>query len=149
MGNSRILSKFDLTEISKSISLNEIPSTANYQLNLTSVGDDEVETEYTLEVYPISQSWSEGTGQYFDTPISKVGSSWKYRDSKNVWGVSKTQIFNGSEVEVAPTTGVVLYEGFVNGSGSAFLTESINDFNGNSPFTLVCLLYTSPSPRDS
>ena len=34
MGNSRILSKFDLTEISKSISLNEIPSTANYQLNL-------------------------------------------------------------------------------------------------------------------
>lgn len=137
MGNSRILSKFDLTEISKSISLNEIPSTANYQLNLTSVGDDEVETEYTLEVYPISQSWSEGTGQYFDTPISKVGSSWKYRDSKNVWGVSKTQIFNGSEVEVAPTTGVVLYEGFVNGSGSAFLTESVNDFNGNSPFTLV------------
>ncbi len=137
MGNSRILSKFDLTEISKSISSNEIPSTANYQLNLTSIGDDEVETEYTLEVYPISQSWSEGTGQYFDTPISKVGSSWKYRDSKNQWGVSKTQIFNGNEVEVSPTTGVVLYEGFTNGSGSAFLTESINDFNGNSPFTLI------------
>jgi len=137
MGNSRILSKFDLTEISKSISLNEIPSTANYQLNLTSVGDDEVETEYTLEVYPISQSWSEGTGQYFDTPISKVGSSWEYRDSKNKWGVSKTQIFNGLEVEVAPTTGVVLYEGFTDGSGSAFLTESINDFNGNVPFAVV------------
>ena len=137
MGNSRILSKFDLTEISKSISSNEIPATANYQLNLTSVGDDEVETEYTLEVYPISQSWSEGTGQYFDTPISKVGSSWKYRDSQNQWGVSKTQIFNGNEVEVSPTTGVVLYEGFTNGSGSAFLTESINDFNGNSPFTLI------------
>jgi len=137
MGNSRILSKFDLTEISKSISSNEIPATANYQLNLTSIGDDEVETEYTLEVYPISQSWSEGTGQYFDTPISKVGSSWKYRDSQNKWGVSKTQIFNGTEVEVSPTTGVVLYEGFTNGSGSAFLTESINDFNGNSPFTLI------------
>jgi len=137
MGNSRILSKFDLTEISKSISANEIPATANYQLNLTSIGDDEVETEYTLEVYPISQSWSEGTGQYFDTPISKVGSSWKYRDSQNKWGVSKTQIFNGTEVEVSPTTGVVLYEGFTNGSGSAFLTESINDFNGNSPFTLI------------
>ena len=40
-------------------------------------------------------------------------------------------------VEQLPTEGVVLYEGFTNGSGSAFLTESINDFNGNSPFTLI------------
>ena len=41
------------------------------------------------------------------------------------------------QVEQVPTEGVVLYEGFTNGSGSAFLTESINDFNGNSPFTLI------------
>ena len=137
IGNSRILTKFDLSEISSSTVNGDIPLTAKYQLNLTSTEGNEVLTNYTLEVYPISQSWAEGSGQFFDKPVSSVGSSWQYRDGSNLWGVSTTQVFNGEAVETAPKSGVVLYEGFTNGSGSAFLTQSINDFNGNSPFTLL------------
>lgn len=137
IGNSRILTKFDLSEISASTVTGDIPLTANYQLNLTSTEANEVLTEYTLEVYPISQSWSEGSGQFFDNPITQVGSTWQYRDGSTLWGVTSAQIFNGAATEQIPTSGVVLYEGFTNGSGSAFLTESINDFNGNSPFTLL------------
>ena len=136
-GNSRILTKFDLSEISASTVTGDIPLTAKYQLNLTSTEGNEVLTNYNLEVYPISQSWAEGSGQFFDKPVSSVGSSWQYRDDSNLWGVTSTQIFNGTSVEQVPTEGVVLYEGFTNGSGSEFLTESINDFNGNSPFTLI------------
>jgi hypothetical protein len=137
IGNSRILTKFDLSEISSSTVNGDIPLTAEYQLNLTSTEAREVLGEYSLEVYPISQSWSEGAGQFFDNPITQVGGTWQYRDGSNLWGVSTTQVFNGEAVETAPKSGVVLYESFANGSGSAFLTQSINDFNGNSPFTLI------------
>tara|TARA_R110000764_G_scaffold27854_3_gene65654 strand:+ start:622 stop:2637 length:2016 start_codon:yes stop_codon:yes gene_type:complete len=137
VGNTRILSKFDLTEISKSVSTNEIPSTAEYQLNLTSVREGGVLSEYELEVYPISQSWSEGLGQYNDTPTNSDGSTWEMREGTLLWNVGGTQIFNGVAVETTPKSGVVLYEGFTEGSGSAFLTESINDFNGNEPTALI------------
>jgi len=137
VGNTRILSKFDLTEISKSVSSNEIPSTAKYQLNLTSVSETEVLSEYKLEVYPVSQSWSEGMGQYSDTPYTSDGCSWERREGKLLWNVGETQVFNGVDVETTPKSGVVLYEGFSEGSGSAFLTESVNDFNGNTPFASV------------
>ena len=137
VGNTRILSKFDLTEISKSVSTNEIPSTAEYQLNLTSIREDGVLSDYELEVYPISQSWSEGLGQYNDTPTNSDGSTWERREGTLLWNVGGTQIFNGVAVETTPKSGVVLYEGFTEGSGSAFLTESINDFNGNEPTALI------------
>ena len=137
MGNTRILSKFDLTEISKSIVANEIPSTATYQLNLTSVKEDEVLSQYELEIYPISQSWSEGIGQYNDSPNDFNGSSWERREGNLLWNVDETQIFNGKAVQQAPKSGVVLYEGFTEGSGSAKLIDKINDFNGNEPFTLI------------
>ena len=108
IGNSRILTKFDLSEISASTVTGDIPLTANYQLNLTSTEANEVLTEYTLEVYPISQSWSEGSGQFFDNPITQVGSTWQYRDGSTLWGVTAAQIFNGVAAEQIPTSGVVL-----------------------------------------
>ena len=137
LGNTRILSKFDLTEISKSIVANEIPSTAAYQLNLTSIKEDEVLSQYELEIYPISQSWSEGMGQYNDSPNDSNGSSWERREGNLLWNVGETQIFNGKAVQQVPKSGVVLYEGFTDGSGSAKLIDKINDFNGNEPSTLI------------
>lgn len=136
-GNSRILTKFDLSEISASIVSGDIPTNAVYQLNLTSTEANEVLTEYELEVYPISQSWAEGSGQFFNSPIGTDGCSWQRRDSQNLWDVSSAQVQNGVPTGTIPTKGVVLYEGFTDGSGSAHITESINDFNGNAPFTLL------------
>ena len=137
VGNSRVLTKFDITAISKSIVDGDIPSSPNFQLNLTSIGEEEVLSEYKLEVYPVSQSWSEGKGQFYDTPISSDGCSWERREGTLLWNVGGTSIFNGVAVETTPKSGVVLYESFANGSGSAHLTESINDFNGNAPTALI------------
>mgnify|MGYP001359908634 CR=1 FL=1 len=137
VGNSRILTKFDITEISKSMVDGSIAASAKFQLNLTSADETEVKSEYSLEVYPISQSWSEGVGQYYDSPININGSTWEQREGTLLWNVGGTSIFNGDTVETAPKSGVVLYESFTNGSGSAHLTESINDFNGNTPSIIV------------
>ena len=136
-GNSRILTQFDLTDISQSIVAGDIPTSSKYQLNLTSAEANEVETEYALEVYPISQSWAEGSGQFFDNPIGTNGCSWERRNSDNLWSVTSVSVLNGRAVETSPKSGVVLYESFASGTGSAFLTESINDFQGNTPSAFV------------
>ena len=39
-------------------------------------------------------------------------------DNDNLWSTSTTQIFNGVVTTQLPTEGVVLYEGFSEGSGS-------------------------------
>ena len=111
-GNSRILTQFDLTDISQSIVAGDIPTSSIYQLNLTSIENSEVQSEYTLEVYPVSQSWSEGAGQFNHIPINQNGCSWERRNSDNLWGVDSVAILNGKAVETTPKSGVVLYESF-------------------------------------
>lgn len=55
---SRVLIKFDTTEISKSIANSTIPSgsfTASLQLKITKA--EELAANFTIEAYPISGSW--------------------------------------------------------------------------------------------
>jgi len=133
IGNSRILTQFDLTPISSSIASGEISGARKFYLNLTSVDENEVETEYQLDIFPISESWSEGKGLFYDNPLTTNGCSWVYRNDDSLWGVSSAQILNGIRPTEAPTNGIILYENFENGVGAAFLTESIRDLDGNSP----------------
>ena len=133
VGNSRILTQFDITPISESIVSGDISGSTKYYLNLTSTEEDEVLAEYTLNVYPISQSWSEGAGQFYDNPKTTSGVNWQYRDGVNIWDTTTPQIFNAVYRTQPPTNGIMLYEGFTDGTGSAFLTESINDIRGNAP----------------
>lgn len=137
VGNSRILTQFDTTPISDLIGSGDITGTKKYYLNLTSIDETEVQSEYTLAIYPISQSWAEGSGQFYDNPKATSGVSWERRDANNLWGVSTPQVFNDVYQTQIPTKGIVLYEGFSNGSGSAYLTESINDISGTEPTSFL------------
>jgi len=137
IGNSRILSQFDLTEVSESVASGDIGNNIKYQLNLTSVQESEVQTEYSLDVFPVSQSWAEGSGKYINTPITTTGCSWTKFDGVNTWNVNSASIFNGLTQSNVPTEGILLAQQFTSGTGSVFLTESINDIAGNSPFMFV------------
>ncbi len=86
--NSRILLDFapQLTEISNSIVNGNIPtaSIANgsqFFLSLKSVHADSLPISYSIVAYPISESWTNGTGYYNNVPETKNGASWYYRDS--------------------------------------------------------------------
>jgi len=131
-GNSRILTQFDIAELSQSIVSGDVTG-SEFRLNLTSTEEIEIPAEYTLEIYPVSQSWNEGLGQFYDTPINTSGVSWERRNSVTLWDVENTKVFNGTIPSRIPDKGIVLYEGFDDGIGSAFLTESINDIFGNEP----------------
>ena len=88
--NSRILLKFDITAISKSMAGNtpEIPSAAKFYLRLYTTKAEELPLSYSVETYPVSQSWEMGTGRYYNFPKTTEGTSWKFRDGQlasNQW----------------------------------------------------------------
>lgn len=113
IGNSRILTQFDITSISESISNGHITSNCKFYLNLTSTEQSEVQSEYQLDVYMVSQSWSEGIGQYYYSPIVTDGVSWQYRN-ESLWPTSSFQI---------GTTGSYIF----NEGGGAWYTSSVNN----------------------
>jgi hypothetical protein len=81
--NSRILLKLDLSDISQSLVNTTIPTSSRYFLNLKSSDADSLPLAYTLYAYPISQSWTNGTGNYGDVPQTTNGVSWTYRNGKD------------------------------------------------------------------
>ena len=90
--NSRILIDFQsqITAISESVSAGTIPpigsgaTSASVYLNLRAANADSLPSSYTLEAYPISQSWTLGTGTYDDNPQATLGASWNFRTGKEV-----------------------------------------------------------------
>jgi len=137
IGNSRVLTQFNLTPISQSLVSGDISKNIKYKLNLTSVEENEVQSEFDLDIFPVSQSWAEGLGKFNYTPTTKDGCSWKYKSGTQTWSADSASVFNGSIQISEPEEGLVLSQTFTNGTGSTFLTESINDINGNSPFMFV------------
>jgi len=119
--NSRILIKFDLTNISKSISNGTIPAPSlgpsvrsNFELQLKTSEAKDLAIKYGLEAFPISQSWEMGKGRKSTRKISAGGSlvveeegvSWKYRDGKTQYGnVWSTTSFAAGTTGSFTTTG--------------------------------------------
>lgn len=84
---SRTFVKFNITELSQSISSNNISgSNIKFTLNLKSCGARNLPLSYKIYAYPISQSWNNGNGRYADGG-SQLGASWNYKDydGKGIW----------------------------------------------------------------
>jgi len=95
---SRILIKFDITEISSFISSGLISSDRKFYLNLYDAGSEALKVSQSLFAYPVSQSWVEGQGTFNDTPATTEGASWQYRDGQNLktpWSGSATELIGG------------------------------------------------------
>jgi len=93
---SRVLIKFRNRDIKDVIS-NKIGSsvfndgTSEVALQLLTSEHKNLSSTLNLEVYAVSQSWSEGTGRFSNIPTSSNGVSWKYRDNdidKTSWSTS-------------------------------------------------------------
>lgn len=91
--NSRILIKFDVSQIEERITAGKISPNAKYYLSLRTADVKEIPQEYTVYSYPLSSSWTNGTGRFFNNPVTTDGVSWKYRTSRAV----------GTEWDIPPT----------------------------------------------
>jgi hypothetical protein len=80
---SRVLLKFDLSSISKSIIEGDIDTNdIKFYLKLKATEAVQVPVNYTIYAYPVSQSWTMGTGRYAYGGDS-IGVSWNHRTNSN------------------------------------------------------------------
>lgn len=91
--NSRILIDFgsQITAIRTAINSGLIPpigslsnNSASVYLNLRAANATDLPTDYTLYAYPVSESWTNGNGNYSDVPEIRNGASWYYRDNEDL-----------------------------------------------------------------
>jgi hypothetical protein len=122
IGNSRILTQFDITVLSESIANGNISSNCKFYFNLTAAEHTEVQSEYQLDIYQVSQSWSEGIGQYYYNPIVTNGCSWEYRTNDNKWSTGSFE----SGVSGSYT---------INAGGGTWYTSSVNNTSYSQAFS--------------
>ena len=75
---SRFITQFDTTEIQNIIN-NKIGNNI-WDVNFKSFIADAygITLNSTLEVWPLSQDWNNGTGEFLDSPITTNGASWNF-----------------------------------------------------------------------
>jgi len=92
----------EFTELSKSVVDGTIASNAQYFLRLFEAeGNSEISGDYTLDIKPISQSWTEGTGKFSDNPKNTNGCSWENRSNpiggtEVAWADTGVTVLNAS-----------------------------------------------------
>ena len=83
---SRILIRFDLTQVSQSIVDGKVPSPSSsgsrFFLNLYDANSQNLATTQSIYAHPVSRSWDMGEGASYDNPINQEGASWNFRYGK-------------------------------------------------------------------
>ena len=131
---SRLLVKFNTEEIKEVIDNKVGSNNFSSSLHLYLASAYELPSSYSLNVYPVYDSYTNGTGKYGDIPVDKSGVSWAYKDgaaASTFWTLPSNQVNMPTYVTSSYTEG---YEG--GGSwytGSAvFDLESSQSYNINS-----------------
>jgi hypothetical protein len=99
---SRALLKFDIEPLSASIASGDV-TMSSAELVLRETDSEELPLEFTLEAYPISQSWEMGKGTRFDD-ITTAGVTWNNREGDSVLRWLQTAEF--SEVSTGSYAGL-------------------------------------------
>ena len=81
---ARYLVQFDQDDLNSFISSNNATSSINFLFKNYIAFGEGYNLDSTIEVYPISGSWDNGTGKFSDSPQSTNGASWKFRDSSDL-----------------------------------------------------------------
>ena len=100
-------------------------------LNLRASDATDLLTSYDIKVYPISESWDNGNGQFSDIPKNRAGASWYNRsgDAKALSGVAWDTGSAHSQGTSAGTTNVKGGGTWITGSGY----EASQSFENESP----------------
>lgn len=131
---SRILLQFKDSEL-KDVLSNRVSGSFSASLKLYATEfSKNLPISQTIELYPLSESWNNGSQRYNDHPhfnnITSNGSSWLYRDNgttKTSWGTlttGTTASFSGS---TTPVSGGIWYTG--SGFESTQSIEITNNFD--------------------
>jgi hypothetical protein len=90
----RTLISFAPSDINAALALTTGSYATNLRLFLADAKD--LSTDYTLEFYPLQQSWQVGTGKLANTPTTSDGASWTYTGQSGSSTVWNTAAFSSS-----------------------------------------------------
>jgi len=106
--NSRIVQKYDISTVSASIVDGTIGLGFKAYLNLHTAEEYGIPYEHEIYAYPLSQSFSNGTGRKLQSPKNFNGVSWQYRNystttnSGDIWATASfASTSTGSFTETA------------------------------------------------
>lgn len=116
---SRFLIQFPTDEITSLINDKILESQWDVSLRCFSADVSALNSNTTLEIYPVSQSWNMGTGKYGLSPEVQNGCSWVWRDYVNGKQWFTTNTFTPG------TTGSYSSSVFI-GGGTWYVTQSLS-----------------------
>ena len=136
--NTRFLIDFgsQITKISEAIDKGQIPpigtgeNSASVFLNIKASEANDLPLSYTIKAFPISESWSNGNGNFNDIPETRIGSSW-YNSSGDARGNSAVAWKTGSADSYNDNGGTETIGGGTWLTGSGF--EASQSFQNESP----------------
>lgn len=83
--SNRTLIQFKQTDITYAVD-NIITGSISASIHLSLANASELPESYTIYAYPVSQSWTNGTGRGADSPVNRTGCSWKFRNAgQDAW----------------------------------------------------------------
>jgi len=77
---NRILIQFKTADITNAVD-NIITGSISASIHLSLANATELPAAYTINAFPVSQSWTSGTGRGADSPVNKTGTSWQHKDA--------------------------------------------------------------------
>ncbi len=124
---SRILIQFSDTDIQNAINKSNT-NLFTSSLQLFSSEHQNLGSKQTVEVFPLSKTWEEGTGRYSNLPTSSNGSSWVYQNDSirgTKWSTSDFAI--GTSGSIDDRKGIPLGGGEWYGGDSFIKSQSFSN----------------------
>lgn len=147
----RSLVQFKTSEIKNVVDNKSLNGIISASLNLRLANATELPSSYTLNAYPISQSWVNGLGKGDDEPKNTTGASWKYKDAgstewdnlgcdfitSSVSGSVTYGIYDTHDVDMDVTNIIHQhYSGSLNNYGMLIKADDTVEFNTTSSILL-------------
>jgi hypothetical protein len=77
----RALIQFDLTTFPATLISGSSVGQRKFYLKLYATEPENLKTNYTIDVLPVTASWTMGSGKLYNTPITEEGVSWDYKNT--------------------------------------------------------------------
>ena len=141
---SRFLITFPTSQIQDVIN-NEVTGAYKTFLKLFIANATTLPDNYTLNFYPVSQSWEEGTGRFLYNPADTNGSSWIQRDNNNDWRTSSFAANSTGSFQSGSPGGATWRTNYV--ASQSFVINSTKDVNADVT-NIITQFYTASIPND-
>ena len=131
---ARSFIQFDTSELQDVINNKSNSVNLKTDLHLYLNYANELPIEYTVNCYPLAESWDEGAGKFGDTPDNKTGCSWRYKlaGTNNRWKTGSFDAYTTASFLDSNKGGGVWFTGSADGT-----LEATASFNKNSNHDLV------------